>query len=68
MPHREGTIRGPGLRGLLGRRESKGDGLQLVFEERKRHAGANRGNAKRAKLHAPRYLDHQLPDVRVRSE
>lgn len=33
MPHREGTIQWPGLRGLLGCRKSKGDGLQLVFEE-----------------------------------
>lgn len=58
MSHREGTIRWPGLRGLLSRRKSKGDGLQLVFEERERHAGANRRNAKWAKLHTPRYLDH----------
>lgn len=68
MPPREGTIRGPGLRGLFGRRESKGDGFQLVSEERERHAGASRGNAKRSKLHAPRYFDHQLPDVRLRGE
>jgi len=58
MSHRERTIRRAGLRRLLSRRQSERDGFYLVIEERKRHTGADRGNAKRKKLHAPRYFSH----------